>query len=1225
MEAKNSQKAKKAAKGSLFAYADSKDILLMILGSLGCLADGATMPLIMLALGRITNNLAANPSSLTLHRIKEDSMILIHIAVGVGLGAFFEGLCWAWTAVRQTSHLRREYLTAILRQDVGLYDTQSATSTTYGIILSISSDTLTIQDVIAEKVPNFLMNLFMFLVSQLAALYLCWRLALVTLPTLTLLIAPGIVYGKLLAEVGKKFQEAYQAAGEISEKALSSIKTVFSYVGEEQTQRKYAKALDRCLSIGIKQGTLKGMAIGSVGVAFAVWSFQAWYGSVLVTEKGARGGDVFNAGVCIVMGGLALGSSLINIKCFVEANAAISKISEMIERAPTIDSNDIGTKITEFRGEIEFKDVDFCYPSRPETVVLRKFSLQIVSGQTVGLVGGSGSGKSTIILLIERFYVPNQGEILFDGIHIETLQLKWLRDQIGLVSQEPVLFATSIKENILFGKENASMEEIIFAAKAANAHEFISQLPDGYDSHVGQLGSQLSGGQKQRIAIARALLKKPRILLLDEATSALDSQSEKVVQDTLDQASLGQTTVIVAHRLSTLQNANLIAVMQSGRIMESGTHNQLLEVKDGHYAAMVKLQNRNLKDNEVTIPSNDQNNQPLPGAEMSREANYNLYQMCNKEEEVKSSSLKSLMKMSAPEMKEFLLGCAGAVCFGAIQPMHSYCMGELLSIYFLGDHHDIKVKTRIYCFVFLSYAILAFISTILQHYNFSLVGEKLTKRVRESLLAKILSFEAGWFDEEGNSSGSICSRLTSEVNILRSLLCDRLSLLTQVSSASILAAVIGLILSWRLAIVIIALQPVIIASFYTRGVLMRNVSHKVLKATVKSSQLASEAVTNHRTITAFCSQEKILAMFDVTLKDPQQECRNSSWVAGLGLFFSQFLTAANSGLVLWYGGYLLYHHKISYKHLFQTFFVLVTTGRVIAEAGIMTSDISKGTEAIQSMFLIMKRETKIDPDDINGLKPERIEGYIELNEVEFSYPTRTQHIVLNGLSLKIEAGKTIALVGRSGSGKSTIIGLIERFHDVSRGTVKIDGVDIRNYNLKTLRSHIALVSQEPTLFSGSIHDNICYGKEDATEAEVIRAAILANAHEFISCMKDGYGTSCGERGSQLSGGQKQRIALARAILKNPSILLLDEATSALDNNSEALVQEALEKIMKQRTSVVVAHRLSTIMKSDLIYVIEKGRVAEVGTHYELLEMGERGSYCSLVRLQENQNFEQGQR
>lgn len=282
----------------------------------------------------------------------------------------------------------------------------------------------------------------------------------------------------------------------------------------------------------------------------------------------------------------------------------------------------------------------------------------------------------------------------------------------------------------------------------------------------------------------------------------------------------------------------------------------------------------------------------------------------------------------------------------------------------------------------------------------------------------------------------------------------------------------------------------------------------------------------------------------------------------------------------------------------------------------MTADLSKGTSALKSVFQILQRETKMDPENPDGIKAEKINGEIEFKQVYFIYPARPKQIILRGLDLKIEAAKFVALVGRSGSGKSTIIGLIEGFYDTLSGSIEVDGIDIMRYNLRALRSHIALVSQEPTLFAGTIRDNIAYAKQNATEAEITEASSIANAHEFISSLRDGYETYCGERGVQLSGGQKQRIALARAILKNPAILLLDEATSALDVNSEKLVQEALERTMSGRTSLVLAHRLSTIQKADKIVVIDRGRVIEEGNHSELLALGEKGAYYALVKLQQ---------
>uniref|UniRef100_A0A2K1ZYE2 ABC transporter family protein n=2 Tax=Populus trichocarpa TaxID=3694 RepID=A0A2K1ZYE2_POPTR len=968
-----------------------------------------------------------------------------------------------------------------------------------------------------------------------------------------MLIIPGLVYGKLLGEVGKKIQEAYGVAGGIVEQAVSSIRTVYSYVAEERTAKDYKNALKPALELGIKQGLMKGMAIGTVGITFAVWALQGWYGSTLVINRGAKGGNVFTAGLCIIYGGLSLGGSLINVKYFIEANIAAARIFEMIHRVPGIDSADEqGKTISDVKGEVEFRDIEFEYPSRPGSLVLNKFNLKVMSGQTVGLVGTSGSGKSTVINLLERFYEPLRGDILLDGVDIKTLQLKWLRNQMGL---------------------------------------------------------------------------EPKILLLDEATSALDSISEKAVQDALNQASIGRTTIIIAHHLSALRNADLIAVIQSGQVGEFGSHEQLIQNSSGTYAVMVKLQRTYMND-EVLLEAEDTEDGSAfpvhdgtirvgetPDKSLSRNSSFGM--ITNQQQEDDSSpNLRQLISMTAPEWKSTLLGCVGALGYGLIPPLNSFCLGALLAVYFENDHAEIRSQTRIYCFAFLAFAVFTFLTNVIQHYYFGIMGEKLTERVREAVFEKILTFEIEWFDQENNSSGAICARLATDAVMVRTLVTDRLSLLTQAVSSATLAVVLALMLSWRLALVAIALEPGVIAAVYLREMTMRIMSKKILKAQSESSELASEAFGNHKIITAFGSQEKVLKLYDRTQVSSKKESNKQSWYAGVGLFVSQFLTSALIAVICWYGGKLLFQKKITYKHLFQIFFILVSTGRVIAETASMTADLSKGTSALKSVFQILQRETKMDPENPDGIKTEKINGEIEFKQVYFIYPARPKQIILRGLDLKIEAAKFVALVGRSGSGKSTIIRLIEGFYDTLSGSIEVDGIDIMRYNLRALRSLIALVSQEPTLFAGTIRDNIAYAKQNATEAEIIEASSIANAHEFISSLRDGYETYCGERGVQLSGGQKQRIALARAILKNPAILLLDEATSALDVNSEKLVQEALERTMSGRTSLVLAHRLSTIQKADKIVVIDKGRVIEEGNHSELLALGEKGAYYALVKLQQ---------
>ncbi|KAL4328197.1 hypothetical protein AHAS_Ahas13G0176000 [Arachis hypogaea] len=1214
---------------SMFRYADGVDKFLMLFGTMGSIGDGLQNPLMMYILSDVINAYGDKNTKLGMHDVNKYALRLLLVAIGVGLSAFVEGMCWARTAERQASRMRMEYLKSVLRQEIGFFDSQTAgTSTTYQVVSLISSDANTIQVALCEKIPDCLTYMSTFFFCHIFAFVLSWRLTLAAIPLSLMFIVPALMFGKMMLDVTMKMIESYGVAGGIAEQAISSIRTVYSYVGENQTLNKFSCALQKTMELGIKQGFAKGLMLGSMGVIYISWGFQAWVGTILITEKGEKGGHVFVAGFNVLMGGLSILSALPNLTAITEATTAVTRLFEMIDRVPSIDSEDKkGKALSYVRGEIEFRNIYFNYPSRPDTPILQGLNLTFPAGKRVGLVGGSGSGKSTIIALLERFYDPIEGEILLDGHKISRLQLKWFRSQFGLVNQEPVLFATSIKENILFGKEGASMENVISAAKSANAHDFVVQLPDGYETQVGQFGFQLSGGQKQRIAIARALLRDPKILLLDEATSALDAQSERVVQAAIDQVSKGRTTIIITHRLSTIQTADLIAVLQEGRVIELGTHNELMDLTDGRggaYARMVELQQVTAQNDEPRPSSNapkerrssqristpqspsvsftsSTHGTPMftpfsQGLSMGTPYSYTVqYDLDDDSFEDNPKRLHhpapsqwQLLKLNAPEWGRALLGLLGALGSGAVQPINAYCVGLLISIYF--DTDNMKSKTRRLALVFLGIGVFNFFTSILQHYNFAVMGERLTRRIREKLLEKLMTFEIGWYDQEENTSAAICARLSSEANLVRSLVGDRMSLLSQALFGSLFAYALGLVLTWKLSLVMIAVQPIVIGSFYARSVLMKRMAEKARKSQREGSQLASEAVINHRTITAFSSQKRMMSLFQSTMLGPKQESIRHSWISGFGLFSSQFFNTASTALAYWYGGRLLVNGDITPKHLFQAFLILLFTAYIIAEAGSMTNDISKGNSAVGSVFAILDRKSEIDPETSWGSdKRRKIRGKVELKSVFFAYPTRPDQMIFKGLCLTVEAGRTVALVGHSGSGKSTIIGLVERFYDPLKGSVCIDEQDIVSYNLRMLRSHIALVSQEPTLFAGTIRENIAYGKEEATESEIRRAAAMANAHEFISGMKDGYETYCGERGVQLSGGQKQRVALARAILKNPAILLLDEATSALDSVSENLVQETLEKMMVGRTCIVVAHRLSTIQRSNSIAVIKGGK------------------------------------
>ncbi|KAL6899210.1 hypothetical protein ACP4OV_005868 [Aristida adscensionis] len=1196
------------ARGSLktlFMHADAVDVALMVLGLLGAIGDGMSHPMTLLIFSHIANDLGRGPDLVQdfISSVNVNTRNLLFLACASGVMAFLEGYCWARTAERQASRMRARYLQAVLRQDVEYFDLRAGS--TSEVVTSVSSDSLVVQDALAEKVPNFLMNATTFVSGYAVGFALTWQLALVALPTALLLIVPGMLYGHILLDIARRVREQYTRPGAIVEQAVSSARTVYSFVAEKSTMARFSAALEESVRLGLKQGLAKGLAIGSNGISMSVSALNLWY---------------------------ALGSALANIKYISEAISAAERIQDVIQRVPRIDSgSDVGEELANVTGEVEFKNIDFSYPSRPESPILINFTLRVPAGHTVALVGASGSGKSTVIALLERFYDPSAGEIMLDGVDIRRLKLKWLRAQMGLVNQEPVLFATSIMENILFGKEDATMEEVISASKAANAHDFILQLPQGYDTQVGERGVQMSGGQKQRIAIARAIIKSPNVLLLDEATSALDTESECIVQEALDFASTGRTNIIIAHRFSTIKNANIIAVIQFGEIKEMGSYDELIANENGLYRSLAHLQqtriacdidevNETMDDTFAVVElSNNQNMSErfssIGESGLSHSMGDAIHDKRTEKTMLPIPSFRRLIMLNAPEWKQALMGSMSAIMCGAIQPLYAYGLGSIISIYFLTNHTTMKEKIRFYVLGFAALTVLSFLFGIGQHYNFGAMGEYLTKRIREDMLTKILTFEIEWFDRDENSTGAICSQLAKDANAVRSLVGDRMALVIQTASAVLISWTISLVISWRLALVLIAVQPIIITAFYTRRSLLKNMSRKSIRAQSKSSKLAAEAVSNLRTIIAFSSQNRIIRLFQETQDGPRKESIRQSWLSGLVLGSSVFLMICTWALNFWYGGKLMLEHLITAKALFQTFMIIVVTGRLIGEVGSMATDLAKGANAVASVFSILDRKTKIDSNNPEGHKPGKLSGMVELTDVDFSYPLRPDMIIFKGFSLSIQPGKSTALVGKSGSGKSTIIGLIERFYDPLKGMVKIDGRDIRSYNLQALRQQIGLVSQEPTLFTGTIKENIMYGTEAASEVEIENAARFANARDFICNLKDGYDTWCGERGFQLSGGQKQRIAIARAILKNPSILLLDEATSALDNTSEKAVQEALDRVMIGRTSVVVAHRLSTIQNCDMIVVLEGGIIIEEGTHASLMANGPSGRYFGLVSLQ----------
>lgn len=572
--------------------------------------------------------------------------------------------------------------------------------------------------------------------------------------------------------------------------------------------------------------------------------------------------------------------------------------------------------------------------------------------------------------------------------------------------------------------------------------------------------------------------------------------------------------------------------------------------------------------------------------------------------------------MNSPEWKYALVGSIGSIVCGSISALFAYVLSAVLSVYYSQDHAYMRREIGKYCYLLIGVSSAAFLFNTLQNFFWDVAGENLTKRVREKMLTAVLNNEMAWFDKEDNESARMAARLALDANNVRSAIGDRISVIMQNSALMLVACTAGFVLQWRLALVLVAVFPVVVAATVLQKMFMKGFSGDLEAAHAKSTQLAAEAVANVRTVAAFNSESQIVGLFSANLQTPLRRCFWKGQIAGTGFGVAQFLLYASYALGLWYASWLVKHGISDFSKTIRVFMVLMVSANGAAETLTLAPDFIKGGRAMHSVFELLDHKTEIEPDDHDATPvPEKLRGEIEFKHIDFSYPSRPDIPVFRDLTLRARAGKTLALVGPSGCGKSSVIALALRFYEPTSGRVVIDGKDIRKYNLRSLRQHIAMVPQEPCLFAATIYDNIAYGHDSATETEIIEAATQANAHKFISALPNGYRTWVGERGVQLSGGQRQRIAIARAFLRKAEIMLLDEATSALDAESEKFIQEALERARSGRTTIVVAHRLATIRNAHVIAVIDDGKVAEQGSHLHLMNHCPDGSYARMIQMQ----------
>ncbi|KAJ3243519.1 hypothetical protein HDU78_000400 [Chytriomyces hyalinus] len=1266
----------------LFRFADGKDRAMIAVGFIFSAGIGALIPSAILILGQVLGNGAmfagampggapptgrmmnATAAAVPIPAFDPSSfypMILNFVYFGVAMmvAGYVSQALWVLAGENQARRIRELYMRSILRQDMSWFDMAEEGSLT----TRLAQDTALIQDGISEKAGLCVQCLAQFITGFVIAFVKGPTLALVLLAAIPVMAGVGLVMFSVLTKLTARGQDAYAEAGAVAEQVISGIRTIYSFSLQARFAVKYDQKLAKAEAADRAGGLTRGIGFGAfMLVMFCTYGLAFWYGSRLVLDGRMKGQDVLVSFMSLMMGSFALMMIPQNLAAVGGARGAAYKIYATIDRVPVIDSlSKEGEVLSSLQGNIEFRGVGFKYPTRPDTVIFDNFNIKVEPGQTVAFVGPSGSGKSTTVQLIQRFYDPLVGSVHLDGVNLTNINVKWLRQQIGIVSQEPVLFNTTVKQNIMMGaiedsSKSLTEAELHAVCKMANCHNFIMDLPQGYDTMVGEHGGMLSGGQKQRIAIARALIKNPKILLLDEATSALDTQSERLVQNALDKASQNRTTIVIAHRLSTIKNADRIIVLDKGTIVETGTHNELLALNGVYFQLVEKQKIRSheegglktsdsaetISDDLVEVAASkihvvetlkDEKTGKLIETRLTMEEESHTdalenARLAKKAQEqallLQKAPIRRVLMLMKPEWGLVFLGVIGACGSGVIFPIFGLIFSTITTVLLVPSQIDPGPfqGANLYAFAFVLSGIGAFIFFSLQFYGFEMAGAALTHRLRLMTFKSMIRQEVGFYDDERHSLGALTSRLAIDAARVGDLITKVWADATQLVITAVCGITIGLVFSWKLTLIVLLVSPfMVVASYYESRVRM-GFEDSTKKAYEESGTIAAEAFKEIRTVAALTRESYFQDKFSANLERPHQlalkKAREASLGNGVGQAFGQFASAVG----FYAGVKLVEAGEVDFGSVFKVLMAVMFTAQGLGRGSTFAETFVKAKIAALNTFELIDRATLIDPeDDTEGLDDgAKIQGSFEFKNVAFTYPARPTVPIFGGeFGLTGSENKTIALVGPSGCGKSSAIGMLQRWYDVAGGAVMVDGKNVKDFQLKGLRSQMALVGQEPTLFDMSIRENIMAGTErmNVTDYELDEIAKMANIYDIIMDMPDKYDTRVGDKGSQLSGGQKQRVAIARALIRNPKILLLDEATSALDSESEKHVQQAIDNAIRLggRTTITIAHRLSTIQNSDVIAVVKDGKIAEIGTHNELLGIKD-GVYASLVKQQD---------
>ncbi|OCL13054.1 P-loop containing nucleoside triphosphate hydrolase protein [Glonium stellatum] len=1229
----------------LFGFATPREKVLCFIGIICSIGSGAIFPLMTLIFGSFVTiftqfAIGETNSAAFMANINHYTLYFIYLFIASAGLTYISMVCFTIFSTNVTSSLRKSYVHVILNQRLVFHETEL---TPGAVSMALSSHSNAIRSGLAEKFGLSLKSCSTVAAAFIVALSSQWKLALVTSTIIPAVVVVVGITSALDEKLEQSINVAKSDAATVAEEIVSSVRTMRALRATEKLCKKYESYLMQATNIGWKRSPISGIQTGSyMFILYCGYALAFWYGVRLFANHEAKtSGKVITTLFSIMIGVNAFAQLAAYLGSFMKVRSAGANLFQIIDSAhtdtPVSDSGldgalpsgpfDHEKGVSIFRQDITFTNVKFQYPTRSTYPALDRFSLTIPAGKTTALVGASGSGKSTVVSLLLKWYDVTEGHLFYGGMDASKVPSKSLRANIGFVQQEPYLFSGTVSQNIEYGLAGSPLSDlpatkireiVIQACKLANAHEFIMEMPNDYDTPVGNRGSLLSGGQKQRLAIARAIIKNPPILILDEATSALDVNSESVVQKALEQASRDRTTIVIAHRLSTIKSSDKIVVMQKGRVVEEGSHVFLAAKTDGIYRQFWEAQAL-----ESGASSSQQEHDPKRELHEHQRA-LKMEAKTSPETNIKSEGFnQGLFRVLARLLltqKKFWLAFSVIVlasivgALGALFPTQAILYAKVVTAFRLSGAALISQGNF--------WGLMWFILSIIVGVAYCAIGgigaglgEAISQSYRISYFKSMLQQPILFFDSLDNSPSNLISRLATDPDAVNSLAGNNVAVLVTVGVSLISTSALALVVGWKLALVVlVGGLPLIFGAGLVHERMENSFEEVAGKMFSDSVGFAGECAQAIRTVSALNLEHLVENQFGQLLTEHCHRARRYAVRAMIWFALSEAIDLLCMALAFWYGGRLLSTREYDTTQFFTVFIAIVFGAQSMGQFLAHSSDISKGVSSANSIFSM---EDRIPNNSLQRriLPPlgqlEAGTPLIEFKKASFTYPTRPSRQVLSDFDLKVHQGQYIALVGASGSGKSTVVGLLERFYDLNVGELLISGISVTELDDEDIRKQFSLVSQEPVLYQGTIRENILLGTTSSLSGlELENITKRAQIYEFLSSLPEGLETQVGHHGTALSGGQKQRIAIARAIAQDSPILLLDEATSALDSESERMFQGALREGYTSKTVIAIAHRLSTIQHADLILVMQNGTVAEQGTHAELLAL--RGIYYHMI-------------